>query len=78
MIPSNLKNLIRWNLEFLKTWNLEPAQSIYIIWVFDDFKKPQNGGDMVDGADIDIFGFLAIKPVAVNGFSNPMRFWNEI
>jgi hypothetical protein len=41
---------------------------------FDDFEKNKNGGDMVDGAEVDIFGFSTINPVAFDGFSNSARF----
>jgi hypothetical protein len=33
---------------------------------------------MVDGAEVDFFGFFAINPVAFGGFSNPARFWKYL
>jgi hypothetical protein len=38
-------------------------------------KKIRNGGGIADGAKVDFFGFWAITPVALNGFSNPAWLW---
>jgi hypothetical protein len=34
---------------------------------FADFQKIQNGRDMVDGAEVNLFGFWAINPSVAFG-----------
>jgi hypothetical protein len=55
----------------LKSWDTI-AGSIQKLWYFTIFEtKIPNGGDIEDGVEVDFFGFAAINPVALNGFSNP-------
>jgi hypothetical protein len=44
------------------------AQMIFKILASDDFEYIENGEDMVDGAEVEFFGFLAMNAVASVGF----------
>jgi hypothetical protein len=39
-----------------------------LIKLIGDLEKIQNGGTLLDGAEADCFGCLAINPVAFSGF----------